>query len=161
MLSKVQAISIFSFLTFIYHHLFPGIEWVQMDEFLSYAQSSPAAIGGWVRNEIILTNVQTGRVVSVRADRGEESPLELLRVSPLKQYFMVVFKEAPPELWDLRHLTLIRTLPKRFPTITSLEWLPSHLQRHVKKSLAEDSDSSNVQNLFIFVSSVLLKFCYN
>jgi hypothetical protein len=160
MLSKVQAISIFSFLTFIYH-LFPGIEWVQMDEFLSYAQSSPAAIGGWVRNEIILTNVQTGRVVSVRADRGEESPLELLRVSPLKQYFMVVFKEAPPELWDLRHLTLIRTLPKRFPTITSLEWLPSHLQRHVKKSLAEDSDSSNVQNLFIFVSSVLLKFCYN
>ena len=113
-----------------------------MDEFLSYAQSAPAAIGGWVRNELILTNVQTGRVVVVRTDRGEESPIELLRVSPLKQYFMVVFKEAPPELWDLRHLTLIRTLPKRFPTITSLEWLPSHLQRHVKKSLAEDSDSS-------------------
>ena len=89
-----------------------------------------------------LVNVQTGRTVTVRADRGEESPIELLRVSPLKQYFIVVFKEAPPELWDLRHLTLIRTLPKRFPTINSLEWLPSHLQRHVKKSLAEDSDSS-------------------
>lgn len=119
-----------------------GIEWIQMDEFISYAQSAPAAIGGFVRNELIVTNAQTGRTVTIRPDRGEESPIELLRVSPLKQYFMVVFKESPPELWDLRHLTLIRTLPKRFPPITSLEWLPSHLQRHVKKSLADDSDSS-------------------
>lgn len=141
----------------VHNYAVKGIEWIQMDEFLSYAQSSPAAIGGWVRNEILLTNVQTGRVVSIRADRGEESPIELVRVSPLKQYFMVVFKEAPPELWDLRHLTLIRTLPKRFPTITSLEWLPSHLQRHVKKSLAEDSDSSvtlltgmSVKEFFVF-----------
>lgn len=114
-----------------------------MDEFLSFGQSASNGAGGWLRNELLLTNVQTGRSTVVRADRGEEPPIELIRVSPLKQYFMVVFKDAPPELWDLRHLTLIRTLPRRFPSITTLEWLPSHLQRHVKRSLsAEDSDSS-------------------
>ena len=119
-----------------------GIEWTQTDEFLSYAQTAPAAIGGWVRNEVMLTNVSTGKTTTIRADRGEESPIELLRVSPLKQYFIIVFKESPPELWDLRHLTLVRTLPKRFPTITTLEWMPTHLHRLLKKSNAEDSDSS-------------------
>ena len=120
-----------------------------MDEFLSYGQSTPNAIGGWLRNELILTNVRTGRTTLVRPDRGEEPPIELIRVSPLKQYFMLVFKDAPPELWDLRHLTLIRTLPRRFPGIVTLEWLPSHLQRHIKKSTAtDDSDSST--KLFLF-----------
>ena len=133
-----------------------------MDEFLSYAQTTPVtAAGTWVRNELVLVNVHTGRTVTVRADRGEESPIEIVRVSPLKQYFMVVFKEAPPELWDLRHLTLIRTLPKRFPTITTLEWLPSHLQRHIKKSLAtEDSDSSKSDSNFDIGIQIVKFFLY-
>ena len=82
--------------------------------------------------------------MAVRADRGEESPIEMVRVSPLKQYFLVVFKDGPPELWNLRHLTLIRTLPRRFPVINSLEWLPSHLQRQIAKKTPnlDDSDSS-------------------
>lgn len=55
-----------------------GIEWTQMDEFLSYAQTTPVtAAGTWVRNELILVNVHTGRTVTVRADRGEESPIEV------------------------------------------------------------------------------------
>ena len=83
--------------------------------------------------------------VPVRADRGEESAIEMVRVSPLKQYFLVVFKDGPPELWNLRHLTLIRTLPRRFPIINSLEWLPSQLQRQMAKKTTnlDDSDSSN------------------
>lgn len=128
-------------------HNYPvkGIEWTLLEEFLSYGQS-PVANGGLVRNELIHTNVATGKTVAVRADRGEESPIEMVRVSPLKQYFLVVFKDGPPELWNLRHLTLIRTLPRRFPVINSLEWLPSHLQRQIAKKTPnlDDSDSSGV-----------------
>ena len=43
-----------------------GIEWTQLDEFLSYGQSS-VATGGLVRNELILTNIATGRTVPVRS----------------------------------------------------------------------------------------------
>ena len=133
-----------------------GIEWTHLHELLSYAQSV-ALTGNLVRNEVALTNVRTGKTAIVRPERGEESAIDMVRVSPLRQYFLIIFKDAPPELWDLRHLTLVRTLPKKFPVVTALEWLPSHLQRHVKKSVTtDDSDSSKVFFVDNFNSIIVL-----
>lgn len=36
----------------------------------------------------------------------------------------ILFKDQPFELWDLRSLTLLRTMPDNFPTVTALEWSP-------------------------------------
>lgn len=33
---------------------------------------------------------------------------------------MVVYKDGPFELWDLRTLSLLRTMPKKFPFVTAL-----------------------------------------
>ena len=113
-----------------------------------------------MRNEICLTNVRTGKTSVVRADRGDESAVDMVRVSPLKQYFMVVFKDGPPELWDLRHLTLIRTLPKRFPVMTALEWLPSHLHRHARQKSVSNDDSDPGKLLAHFNDSNSLFFFF-
>ena len=65
-----------------------------------------------VRNELCVTDVRTGRTTPLRTAAaqsqqqrgGEEPPISMLRVSHLKQYFIVAFafRHAPFELWDLR-----------------------------------------------------------
>ena len=37
-----------------------------------------------------------------------------------RQYFVLMFKDKPFELWDLRSGTLLRQMPKNFPHITAL-----------------------------------------
>ncbi|XP_049521072.1 WD repeat-containing protein 11 isoform X1 [Dermacentor silvarum] len=101
-----------------------GIEWVSLTSFLSFAYANLITVGSKVRNEIVLTSIQSGRVQQVRADANEESPVTCIKVSHLKQYFVVLFKDQPFELWDLRSLVLLRTMPDSFPCVTALEWSP-------------------------------------
>ncbi|KAL3183206.1 hypothetical protein MRX96_006965 [Rhipicephalus microplus] len=101
-----------------------GIEWVSLTSFLSFAYANLVTVGSKVRNEIVLTSITSGRVQQVRADTNEESPVTCIKVSHLKQYFVVLFKDQPFELWDLRSLTLLRTMPDSFPCVTALEWSP-------------------------------------
>lgn len=39
---------------------------------------------GHVRNELVLTDLQSGRTKSLRTDRNEESPIDMIRVSYLR-----------------------------------------------------------------------------
>ena len=63
----------------------------------------------------------------------------MVRVSHQKQYFVVAFASAPFELWDLRKLCLLRTMPKKFPPITSLVWSPLHMARARKGGSSSSS----------------------
>lgn len=40
--------------------------------------------------------------------------------SVLRQYLVVVFRDKPLELWDIRTGTLLREMAKNFPTVTAL-----------------------------------------
>ncbi|KAL4641298.1 WD repeat-containing protein 11 [Arapaima gigas] len=110
-----------------------GIEWVSLTSFLSFATSAPNNLG-LVRNELQHTHLPTGRTFTFRGERGNDEPaIEMIKVSHLKQYLVVVFKEKPLELWDVRTGTLLREMAKNFPTVTALEWSPSHNLKSLKK----------------------------
>ncbi|XP_061817422.1 WD repeat-containing protein 11 [Nerophis lumbriciformis] len=110
-----------------------GIEWVSLTSFLSFATSSPNNMG-LVRNELQHVDLPTGRCFAFRGERGnDEPPIEMIKVSHLKQYLVVVFREKPLELWDIRTGTLLREMAKNFPTVTALEWSPSHNLKSLKK----------------------------
>nr|XP_040127783.1 WD repeat-containing protein 11 isoform X2 [Ictidomys tridecemlineatus] len=110
-----------------------GIEWTSLTGFLSFATSTPNNMG-LVRNELQLVDLPTGRSIAFRGERGsDESPIEMIKVSHLKQYLAVVFKDKPLELWDVRTCTLLREMSKNFPAITALEWSPSHNLKSLKK----------------------------
>uniref|UniRef100_A0ACB8F9J2 Uncharacterized protein n=1 Tax=Sphaerodactylus townsendi TaxID=933632 RepID=A0ACB8F9J2_9SAUR len=48
-------------------------------------------------------------------ERGTDEPaIEMIKVSHLKQYLAVVFKDKPLELWDIRTCTLLREMSKTF-----------------------------------------------
>ncbi|XP_008325785.1 WD repeat-containing protein 11 [Cynoglossus semilaevis] len=110
-----------------------GIEWVSLTSFLSFATSSPNNMG-LVRNELQYVDLPTGRCFAFRGERGnDEPPIEMIKVSHLKQYLVVVFRDKPLELWDIRTGTLLREMAKNFPTVTALEWSPSHNLKSLKK----------------------------
>nr|XP_060624526.1 WD repeat-containing protein 11 isoform X1 [Anolis sagrei ordinatus] len=110
-----------------------GIEWTSLSSFLSFATSTPNNLG-LVRNELQLVDLPTGRSIAFRGERGSDEPsIEMIKVSHLKQYLAVVFKDKPLELWDIRTCTLLREMSKNFPTITALEWSPSHNLKSLRK----------------------------
>lgn len=110
-----------------------GIEWVSLTSFLSFATSAPNNMG-LVRNELQHVDLPTGRCFAFRGERGnDEPPIEMIKVSHLKQYLVVVFRDKPLELWDTRTGTLLREMAKNFPTVTALEWSPSHNLKSLKK----------------------------
>ncbi|XP_017320048.1 WD repeat-containing protein 11 isoform X1 [Ictalurus punctatus] len=110
-----------------------GIEWVSLTSFLSFATSAPNNLG-LVRNELQHVDLRTGRCFAFRGERGNDEPaIEMIKVSHLKQYLVVVFRDKPLELWDVRTGTLLREMAKNFPSVTALEWSPSHNLRSLKK----------------------------
>lgn len=112
-------------------HTYPvrGVEWASLSSILSFGHQPLTNGQGLVRNELIYTDILTGRSTPLRTNKGEESSIDMIRVSYLKQYFLVVLREDPLELWDARRLVPLRTMPKRFPRVSALEWSPTS---HVK-----------------------------
>ena len=90
-----------------------------------------------MRNELVATDLRTGRSRHLRNEPGrepEEEKVTMIRVSQGKQYFIVAFAAAPFELWDLRKLCLLRTMPKKFPPISALVWSPLHSSKGRRSS---------------------------
>lgn len=129
-------------------HTYPvrGLEWTSLNTVLSHAHQnllSSTASNVLVRNELIHTDVRTGKTHALRSHRSEEPAIEMLRVSHLKQYFIVAFQGAPFELWDLRTMTLLRTMPKKFPAITALDWSPLHNLKSLKRKMHAVEEKEN------------------
>ncbi|XP_072280801.1 WD repeat-containing protein 11 [Pyxicephalus adspersus] len=109
-----------------------------------------------------LLAVVLGRSMAFRGERGnDEQPMEMIKISHLKQYLVVVFKDKPMELWDIRTCTLLREMSKIFPTVTALEWSPSHNLKSLRKkqiaareamarqTVSSDSDPNTVESSVI------------
>ena len=61
-----------------------GVEWVNLSTIVSFAHTQPNSVGR-VKNELAVTDLDTGAVHQLHKDRqGEPSPITLIRVSPLK-----------------------------------------------------------------------------
>lgn len=52
-------------------------------------------------------------------------------MSILRQYLVVVFRDKPLELWDIRTGTLLREMAKNFPTVTALVLTNLHTDKNM------------------------------
>ncbi|OWF51700.1 WD repeat-containing protein 11-like isoform X2 [Mizuhopecten yessoensis] len=129
-----------------------GIEWSSLKSFISYSYPNPGQ-SGLVKNELFLVDVSSGKITTLRGNHDQEPPIDILRISYLKQYFVICFKEKPLELWDLRSLTMLREMGKSIPRPTALEWSPSHTLKILKrKLLTQDLADSEQESGGIFSS---------
>jgi len=109
-----------------------GLEWTSGHPALSLLSWSHASLTGsspgLVRNELVHTNILTGKVTQLRTDQGKEpgeAKIIFVKVSHLRRFFVVAFSQGPFELWDLAKMSVLRTMPRKFPHITALEWSPA------------------------------------
>jgi len=117
------------------------IEWISNNPSQSCLSCShhPVTGSSHVRNELIYVNILTGKTRPIRTDRGEEPKLTMIRVSHAKQYFVLAFASGPFELWDAVQLCLLRSMPKKFPLVTALVWVPNHKSK--KKNVSDATES--------------------
>lgn len=116
-----------------------GIAWSNLESFFSWAQSS----GSSSRNELQLVSIKTGQTTAIGLGKtADESTVEGVKVSHLRQYFLVIIKDRPLQLWDLKNLTVLREMPSNFSSITALEWSPSHHSKHHKKKQSQQLETS-------------------
>eukprot|EP01116_Phalansterium_solitarium_P002928 TRINITY_DN1328_c0_g1_i1.p1 TRINITY_DN1328_c0_g1~~TRINITY_DN1328_c0_g1_i1.p1 ORF type:complete len:839 (+),score=134.17 TRINITY_DN1328_c0_g1_i1:212-2728(+) len=109
-----------------------GLRWVSATSFLAYLvdeeKPTPSKDQTEYTNRVALVNLHTGKQVDVRRVRGPETTfIRGLRVSHSGRYLVVLLKDRPFELWDLRPAPagsppqFIRAM-KPFVHITALEW---------------------------------------
>ncbi len=126
-------------------HSFPvrGIEWTGLSTFISFAYPTVSPNSGKTNNELNITDVTSGRTLPLRAERNlDSSPIELLRISHLKQYLIILLKDDPFEIWDLKTLSLLRIMPKQFAAITAIEWSPLYNKR-IENVNSNDKSNTN------------------
>uniref|UniRef100_A0A183BQA3 WD_REPEATS_REGION domain-containing protein n=1 Tax=Globodera pallida TaxID=36090 RepID=A0A183BQA3_GLOPA len=104
------------------------LEWSGPNSFISAAYlTSLSASSSTVRNDIYITNIQTGTKRRIRPEQ-EEGPVELLRVSHYNCYLAISFRSDPLEIWDLNTFCLLRRMSKKCPVIVDLAWSTKHHQ---------------------------------
>lgn len=113
-----------------------GIEWTGLRSVITFGYGE----GSKVKNEVFITDIRTGQTMSIRTDKSNENPISILRVSPLRQYFVIYLKEGPFELWDLATLTLLRAITKKFPSLTAIEWSPIYSAKSLQSKRKSKSD---------------------
>lgn len=56
----------------------------------------------------------------LRKVNEEESMITSIKVSNMRQYLIILFKEQPLEIWDLKNFVLIKKISRKSPHMTVL-----------------------------------------
>lgn len=123
-----------------------GLEWTSMHSLIvnGYLLHSSTLAGQSpkVKNEMISLDLNSGQITPFRNHPDNETPIDFIRVSYLKQYLAIGFRDKPVEIWDIQTLLPIKELPASSPRIVTMEWLPQRSQRKCA-ALSEENGPSD------------------
>lgn len=137
----------------VHSHPVVGIEWIGLNAFISYANSLETRnhqINDDVIWELCITELDTGRTVQLKTGHSADSSLILsVKASHLRQYFIIIYKSNPFEIWDLDSLSLLRRVPKKFSSIVAAEWSPLYSKKvdtsKINSTTATTNEEANNQ----------------
>lgn len=122
-----------------------GIEWIGLNAFISYAESESFQ-GNESNWELHVTELDTGRTVQLKSGRSSETSVILsVKASHLRQYFIIVYKSSPFEIWDLETMSLLRRVPKKFSGIVAAEWNPLYSKKIEGTTSTENPTDPNTR----------------
>ncbi|MFH4977930.1 hypothetical protein AB6A40_004639 [Gnathostoma spinigerum] len=98
-----------------------------------------------VRNDILVTDIRTGKSERLRPE-VDESPVEILRVSFYHCYVAIGFRSEPLEIWHLKSMRLLRRMSRACPIIIDLVWSGKH---NAIKSVAGGTETVFRENLVV------------
>lgn len=99
-----------------------GLYWLTASTLIFYTCEDVGK--GEFINKVFLLDLHTGRLREIRKSNAAEATfIRGLRVSPLRQYFVLMLKDKPFELWDIASLSTIALL--KASQVTALDWCPT------------------------------------
>ena len=107
------------------------------------------------RNRIKIIDLGSGQVTEIRK-KNEPEPTFIrgIRLSPSKSYLIVLLKDQPFQVWELKTGSLLRSLP--FPHLTALEWNPSIPSATTTSTSSSPTTGSNTTGSSTSSSNALL-----
>lgn len=102
----------------------------------SPSRSSSETTSKTFRNLLLLVNVRTGRVQTLR-DRTEPTNILQLRVSPFGQYILVMYVDKPPEIYSPEQGFLV-AMSAKVPVLVDVCW---NSRRMISDSTSGDPSS--------------------
>ncbi|VVC35482.1 Hypothetical protein CINCED_3A000598 [Cinara cedri] len=116
----------------VHSHPVRGIEWINHRYIFSWSFYSYTSN---TKSQVIVTDIQCGQSTPVRINKIDEPHVIFVKVSPLKQYFVIGIKDWPVEIWDLKSMSLLSKMSKRFPPAVCLEWVQCNMSKGKKNSV--------------------------
>ncbi|BFI33782.1 hypothetical protein AXG93_59s1230 [Marchantia polymorpha subsp. ruderalis] len=98
-----------------------GVRWLGNTRLVSFSHTEVKGKGGGFVNKLVVTCVRSGQSKAFRElQKPERAPMRALRTSPSGRYLIVLFREAPAEVWLMSKVpSMLRSLALPF---TVMEW---------------------------------------
>ncbi|XP_024526780.1 WD repeat-containing protein 11 [Selaginella moellendorffii] len=98
-----------------------GIRWLGNTRLVSFSYTEVKGKGGGFINRLVLTCIRSGQSRCFRVlQKPERAPMRALRTSPSGRYMLILFREAPAEVWAMtKNPQMLRSLALPF---TVMEW---------------------------------------
>nr|KAJ0197198.1 hypothetical protein LSAT_V11C700360200 [Lactuca sativa] len=118
-----------------------GLRWLGNTRLVSFSYTQGNEKTGGFTNRLVVTNLRTGLNRTFRVlQKPERTPIRALRASSSGRYLLILFRDAPVEVWAMTKTpVMLRSLALPF---TVLEWTLPTVPRPTQTAASKQSDTS-------------------
>ncbi|ERN03720.1 WD repeat-containing protein 11 [Amborella trichopoda] len=119
-----------------------GLKWLGNSRLVSFSYSQANDKGGGYTNRLVITCLRTGLNRTFRVlQKPERAPIRALRASSSGRYLLILFRDAPVEVWAMtKNPVMLRSLALPF---TVMEWSLPTAPKPVQRGPSRQSSFSN------------------
>ncbi|XP_006646857.2 WD repeat-containing protein 11-like [Oryza brachyantha] len=118
-----------------------GLRWLGNSRLVSFSYSQANDKSGGYNNKLVITCLRSGLNRSFRVlQKPERAPIRALRASSSGRYLLILFRDAPVEVWAMtKNPLMLRSLALPF---TVLEWTLPSAPRPSQNAASKQSSTS-------------------
>ncbi|XP_071737207.1 uncharacterized protein [Rutidosis leptorrhynchoides] len=118
-----------------------GLRWLGNSRLVSFSYSEGNEKTGGYTNRLVVTNLRTGLNRTFRVlQKPERTPIRALRASSSGRYLLILFRDAPVEVWAMTKTPImLRSLALPF---TVLEWTLPTVPRPTQSESAKQTEAA-------------------
>lgn len=118
-----------------------GLRWLGNSRLVSFSYNEGNEKTGGYTNRLVVTNLRTGLNRTFRVlQKPERTPIRALRASSSGRYLLILFRDAPVEVWAMTKTPImLRSLALPF---TVLEWTLPTVPRPTQSGASKQPDAS-------------------
>ncbi|XP_022749666.1 WD repeat-containing protein 11-like isoform X2 [Durio zibethinus] len=122
-----------------------GLRWLGNSRLVSFSYTQVSEKTGGYNNKLVVTCLRSGLNRTFRAlQKPERAPIRALRASSSGRYLLILFRDAPVEVWAMaKYPIMLRSLALPF---TVLEWTLPTVPRPVQNGPSRQSSFTSKDN---------------